>query len=87
MRVRDADVGGAVEQSFEGDAGFRSGEGGTDAAVDAVAERDVLSRVGTVGPELVGALELAGVAVRGADEHHGSGSGAQVDAADGGGRS
>ena len=50
---------------------------------DAVPERDVLARVGAVELELVGVLEAARVAVRGAVEHHHGRAGRDVDAADG----
>ena len=48
----------------------------------AVAERDVLARVRAVDDELVGVLEAARVAVRGAVEHHHRRAGGDVDAAD-----
>ena len=59
------------------------GEGRTGARVDAVPERDVLTGVRAVEPELGGVVELARVAVRGAVEHHHGGAGREVDAADG----
>ena len=56
------------------------------ARVGAVAERDVLAGVGAVDVELVGVLEAARVAVRGAVEHHHRRARGDVDAADGGRR-
>ena len=66
LGLGDRDVAHPVEDAFDADPALGPGERRARAGVDAVAERDVLAGVDAVGVELVGALEAARVAVRGA---------------------
>src|SRR4029453_9917650 len=62
--VGDPDVRGSLEDSLHCSPRFEAGQRRTAAEVGTVAEGEVLTGVRTVGPELVGLLELAGVPVR-----------------------
>src|SRR5436309_10685702 len=84
MRLADPDVGGAIQQSLESDAGLRPRERGAWTAVDAATERQVLARVLAFGVEAVRILETARVAVGRAVDHHHRATGAERLLADGG---
>lgn len=63
---------------------FESGEGCADAVVDAASERDVVTRCFSVEDDVVGAVELVGVAVGRAPEQEQGCVGGDGDATEGG---
>src|SRR4051794_35612150 len=70
LRLADPDVGGAIQQPLEADAGLRARQRGTGAAVDAATERQVLACVLALGVKRVRILEAPRVAVgRAVDDH------------------
>ena len=64
--LRDPDVGGAVEESFDADPGLGPRERRAGAGVDTAAECDVTTGIWAGDVEFVGLLELAWMAVGGA---------------------
>ena len=80
----EGDGAGLREEPGEHGPGFESGEGCADAVVDATSEREVVARHFAVEDDVVGMVELVGIAVGSAPEHEQGGVGGDVDAAEGG---
>src|SRR4051794_26128213 len=83
LRLRYPDVAHAIEDPLEGDPPFGAGQWSAGAGVDASPEREVLPGVAPVQPELVGVLELSGIAVGCAVQHHDRRPGRDLDVPDG----
>src|SRR6201991_4348092 len=82
--LADPDGRGAIEQPLEPDPGFRAGQRGAGAAVDAAAEGQMLTGVLAVGIEGVRILEASRIAVGRPVDHHERAAGADGFLADGG---
>ncbi len=80
--LRDRDVGHAIEEAFEADAGLGTRQRRARARVRAVPEGQVLPSIRAVDTELPGIVEPARITVRGTVEHHQRGARRDVDAAD-----
>jgi hypothetical protein len=74
----------ACEEPFERDLGFDTGEGHTDAEVDASAEADVVAGAGPVEIDVVGVTEGVGIAVGGGPGEDDGGAGGEVGAGEAG---
>src|SRR5262249_25249497 len=83
LRVVDADVAHAIEETLDGDAALRAREWRAGARVDTVPECKVLPGVGPLDLDLGRVAELSRVSVCCTVDHHQVRAGRYVDAADG----
>src|SRR4051812_21809683 len=82
MRLREADVSGAIEDPFQAYPPLDACQWATWTGVRAASERDVRANTVAVDAELGRALELVGIAVGGTVQQHDRGAGGDLDAAD-----